>query len=100
MNTITPAELRLKLSEKGTYLFLIDVRDANEHKRFNIGGLHIPLEEIIEKHKMIESEKPVIIYCKMGIRSIIAIQRLEEKYGFTNLYNLSGGMDAWMKNPE
>ncbi|MFM7839571.1 MAG: rhodanese-like domain-containing protein [Chitinophagaceae bacterium] len=35
------------------------------------------------------------MYCKMGIRSHIAIQRLEDKFGFTNLINLKGGLHAW-----
>ena len=42
-------------------------------------------------------DKPVIFYCEKGIRSIIIIQRLEDKYGFTNLVNLTGGMQAWKK---
>jgi rhodanese-related sulfurtransferase len=32
------------------------------------------------------------------VRSQIAIQRLEDKFGFTNLINLSGGMYAWKKS--
>jgi adenylyltransferase/sulfurtransferase len=45
----------------------------------------------------ISTNKPVIVYCKKGIRSQIAIQRLEEKFQFSNLINLSGGLDAWLK---
>jgi rhodanese-related sulfurtransferase len=42
-------------------------------------------------------DKPVIVYCKKGVRSQIAIQRLEDKFGFNNLINLKGGIDAWKK---
>jgi adenylyltransferase/sulfurtransferase len=45
----------------------------------------------------IPRDKEVIFYCKMGIRSQIAIQRLQERFGFTNLVNLQGGMEAWKK---
>ena len=45
----------------------------------------------------IEKEIPVILYCQKGIRSHIAIQRLENKFPFENLYNLIGGMDEWKK---
>jgi rhodanese-related sulfurtransferase len=38
-----------------------------------------------------------VLYCAKGIRSAMVIQRLEEKYGYTNLVNLSGGMYAWRK---
>ena len=96
MNTITPAELKKKL-ESSQPLHLIDVREPNEHEMYNIGGTLIPLDEIIDPSKKIPKDIPVVLYCKMGIRSQIAIQRLEEKYGFTNLVNLQGGMERWKK---
>jgi adenylyltransferase/sulfurtransferase len=43
----------------------------------------------------IPRDQPVIIYCRKGIRSQIAIQRLEEKFAFTNLFNLQGGLEKW-----
>jgi sulfur-carrier protein adenylyltransferase/sulfurtransferase len=39
----------------------------------------------------------VIVHCKVGGRSAKAIQELEEKYGFTNLYNLKGGILSWIE---
>jgi len=38
-----------------------------------------------------------VLYCQKGIRSMIVIQRLSEKFGYQNLINLQGGMDAWLK---
>ena len=96
MNQITPAELRKRLHEEQR-LHLIDVREPAEHTDFNIGGILIPLGEILEHHASIPLDIPVIIYCKMGIRSQIAIQRLEQKFGFTNLLNLQGGMERWKR---
>ena len=58
-------------------------------------GTLVPLSEILDHAGQIDKEKPVILYCKMGIRSHIAIQRLEDKFGFTNLINLKGGLHAW-----
>lgn len=71
---------------------LIDVREQSEHQLFNIGGSLIPLGEIMRNVADIETNKPVILYCKRGIRSQIAIQKLERKYDFDNLYNLQGGI--------
>lgn len=79
-------------------VFLLDVREVDEHADFNIGGTLIPLGEILLKHELISADQTVIVYCKKGIRSQIAIQRLEEKFGFTNLVNLKGGIDDWKKN--
>jgi adenylyltransferase/sulfurtransferase len=96
MNTITPAELKEKLDNLQP-VQLIDVREQHEHNKFNIGGSLIPLGEILNQGNIIKKDIPVVFYCKLGIRSQIAIQRLEEKYGFTNLFNLQGGMNRWKK---
>ena len=53
--------------------------------------------EIVQQAAKIATGKPVIIYCHHGIRSQIAIQRLQEKFQFTNLINLIGGTAAWEK---
>lgn len=99
MNTLSPAELKERLKSRQT-LQLIDVREPYEHDLYNIGGTLIPLAEIIENRDAIRKDVPVVFYCKMGIRSHIAIQKLEEKFGFTNLYNLQGGMERWRKENE
>jgi rhodanese-related sulfurtransferase len=83
--------------ESGRQFQLVDVREAAEHDAFNIGGELIPLSELFEHANKIAFDKPVIIYCKMGIRSQIAIQRLEERFGYTNLINLQGGLESWKK---
>lgn len=76
---------------------LIDVREDIEHEYFNIGGQLIPLSDVIRSSNQFSTEKPVIIYCKRGIRSQIAIQKLEQRFGFDNLYNLDGGIYELMK---
>jgi rhodanese-related sulfurtransferase len=92
---ITAAELREKMQEGSIHL--LDVRESYEHEEFNIGGQLIPLDEIMAHSQQIPRDKPVIVYCKKGIRSQIAIQRLQDKFGFSNLVNLKGGMEAWKK---
>lgn len=96
MQNISPAELYQKLSNKED-IILIDVREPDEHEAFNIGGHLISLADIMSHANEIPKDKPVVLYCKMGIRSKIAIQRLSDKYSFTNLVNLTGGMEAWKK---
>ena len=72
---------------------LLDVRETFEHEHFNIGGLNIPLGELSNELQQIPSDKTIVVYCAKGIRSVIAIQKLESK-GYANLYNLSGGVYA------
>ena len=94
MKQISKRQLQKKLTEDDE-LFLLDVREELEHEEFNIGGTLIPLAEVIGKASEIPMDRPVVVYCRKGIRSQIAIQRLEEKFGFTNLLNLDGGIEQW-----
>jgi rhodanese-related sulfurtransferase len=93
---ITAAALAQLVKEDAT-IQLIDVREDHEHHEYNIGGLRLPLSSITQNIHLIEKKNPVIVYCRKGIRSQIAIQRLEQKYPFSNLINLEGGMESWKK---
>ena len=90
MTSITLPELQQKLNANEP-LVLIDVREQWERDADNIGGIHIPMGELMERMDEIPKDVPVVLYCKKGIRSQIAIQRLEEK-GFKNLINLISGL--------
>ena len=94
MNEISAIELRRRL-RAGEAIELIDVREAYEHDEYNIGGSLMPLSSLMEHAMNIPKDKPVILYCKKGIRSMIAIQRLSERSGYQNLVNLKGGLDAY-----
>jgi sulfur-carrier protein adenylyltransferase/sulfurtransferase len=75
---------------------LIDVREKHEYETRNIGGELIPLSEL-EKHlPKISRDKTVVIHCQSGVRSQKAIKILQEKFGFTNLVNLTGGINKIM----
>jgi adenylyltransferase/sulfurtransferase len=92
---ITPAAL-YELQVKGEPFQLIDVREPYEYDIVNIGAELMPLATVAEQADKISKDKPVIVHCKMGGRSAKAIRELEEKYGFTNLYNLKGGIIAYI----
>ncbi|MBA4853186.1 molybdopterin-synthase adenylyltransferase MoeB [Emticicia sp. BO119] len=73
---------------------LIDVREEYEFEMHNIGGELMPLSEI-EKHiPKIRRDKTVVIHCQSGIRSQRAIDLLQERFGYTNLLNFAGGLNA------
>ena len=61
---------------------------------YNIGGIHIPMGELMSSLEQLPKDKDVVLYCEKGIRSVIAIQRLETA-GLHNLINLAVGMKAW-----
>jgi adenylyltransferase/sulfurtransferase len=93
MKELSAAELRDWI-KVGVKCLLVDVREDFEHEHYNIGGRLIPLGELMGRAGELPQDLPVVVYCEKGIRSVIAIQRLEG-VGFGNLYNLSGGMKAW-----
>lgn len=96
MQNITVEELKARM-DAGEKLNLIDVREDNERAEFNIGGTHFRLRRIqdmaIEELEPLKNEE-VICYCRSGNRSGMACLMLEHM-GFTNTYNVIGGMVDW-----
>jgi len=81
---------------KGEPFQLIDVREPHEYDIVNIGGELIPLGTVSEHSGEIDRDRKVVVHCKVGGRSAKAIRELEEKFGYTNLYNLKGGILAYI----
>lgn len=80
-------------NREGRPYLLIDVRETFEHEADNIGGKNIPMNALSGAAERLPKDADIVLYCAKGIRSVIAIQRLQSK-GFSRLYNLSGGMAA------
>ena len=95
LKEITAKEL-YDLQVKGDPFQIIDVREPHEYDIVNIGAELIPLATVADNSDRIDRDKKVIVHCKMGGRSAKAIRELEEKFGFTNLYNLKGGILAYI----
>jgi rhodanese-related sulfurtransferase len=96
MQNITATEVKERL-EKGEKLNLVDVREPAENAEFNIGGILLPLGQIVGMElEPIEDlkDEEVILYCRSGNRSGQACMYLEMN-GFTNVKNLAGGMNEW-----
>lgn len=93
MKEISVQELKEK-QDSGEDFQLIDVREDFEYEMSNLGGELIPLGGILIEADKIDKTKPVVVMCRSGKRSAAAIMQLEQQ-GFTNLYNLKGGILAW-----
>jgi adenylyltransferase/sulfurtransferase len=83
------------LKDSGEDFQLIDVREPYEYEIANMGGVLLPLGQIEEHVDQIVSGKKVVVHCRSGARSAKAILALEKKFGFSNLYNLKGGILAY-----
>jgi len=93
MKEITALELK-KLKDNKANFQLIDVREDYELEICEIGAEHIPMGDIMSNLDKISKTQQVIIHCKSGARSGAICQALE-KEGFTNVYNLKGGIIGW-----
>ena len=96
MKEVTVQELKKLLDSKAD-VQLIDVREPHEYDFCNLEGELIPMADVPHVVDRIARDKQVIIHCRSGKRSGDIIQWLEKNKGFTNLYNLKGGILAWAK---
>lgn len=95
MKEITATELKRLMDENKDFQ-LIDVREQYEFDEANINGDLIPMGEVMDNIDKIDRDKQVIIHCRSGKRSATVISALESQHGFTNLYNLKGGILAYI----
>jgi rhodanese-related sulfurtransferase/rubrerythrin len=80
--------------EEGAYT-LLDVRQPGEYEIEHIPGARlIPLPGLKDDRSQLDSQKPVVVYCAVGGRSLAAAQLLSG-LGFNEIYNLRGGIKAW-----
>ena len=93
MNEITVQDLKKMIDNKEDFQ-LIDVRETFEYEMSNLNGLNIPLAGLLLEADKVSKDKPVIMQCRSGARSAAALNQLEQ-LGYTNLYNLKGGILAW-----
>jgi len=78
-----------------TEAVFLDVRENWEKPRISSKGLlEIPLDQLENRVKEIPKNKQVIVFCKSGGRSKIAIHLLTKHFGFKNLYNLKDGLKS------
>lgn len=96
MKEITVQELK-KLVDSKVDFQLVDVREEHEFDEANLKGLLIPLGDILDRASEVDKTKQVVIHCRSGKRSATAIQALETQLGYTNLYNLKGGILAYIE---
>lgn len=76
---------------------MIDVREPFERAEASIAGTtHIPLGELLERLGELPRDRPLILQCRSGNRSHGAAEALQAS-GFSDVYNLSGGIIAWAR---
>jgi molybdopterin/thiamine biosynthesis adenylyltransferase/rhodanese-related sulfurtransferase len=91
---ISVTQLKTKMAEGSTFVIL-DVREPFEYDIARIDGSKlIPLGELADRLDELQPEQEIIAVCKSGTRSAHAVELLQRS-GFTNSFNLDGGVNAW-----
>lgn len=90
---LSPAALKAKL-DAGEIKELIDVRTPEERARATIEGSRLLDDETMRYLEQIDVTTPIAFYCHHGSRSQAAAEHFRDR-GFRNVYNLTGGIEAW-----
>jgi hydroxyacylglutathione hydrolase len=98
--TETPQLSSIQLHDalrRGDGLQVLDVRTQDEWEAGHVeGALHIPGNELQDRAGELPKDGMLAILCGSGYRSTVAASVLERS-GFTNVVNVTGGMEAWRK---
>ena len=86
-------------TQNNDQIILLDSREPREfkvshiNKAICVGYDHFNIKETIQKIPANKNTK-IIVYCSLGIRSEDIAEKLKE-IGYTNIYNLYGGIFEW-----
>ncbi len=92
---IEVSELNELLNDEHKQVDIFDLRSSHEVTKGSIPrAQHMPLHIIPGKVAELSGERPIILFCHQGTRSMQACQYLQQA-GFDNVYTLRGGFNAW-----
>jgi rhodanese-related sulfurtransferase len=76
---------------------LLDVREPWEHQICAIAGSRLlPMQALPAEAEQLDAARPIVCICHHGARSAHVAMWLT-RLGFAEVYNLSGGVDAWAR---
>jgi phage shock protein E len=78
-------------------IVLIDVRTPEEFMQGHLDGaklINFYDAKFQEEVKKLDTAKKYVVYCRSGGRSAKSVNAMK-KLGFTEVYNMSGGVLAW-----
>ncbi len=83
------------MMERGDPFELIDVRTEEERAIAKIEGSRLLDQECYAYLLSLDRSTTIVFHCHHGIRSQAAAEHFLNKERFRDLYNLSGGIEAW-----
>lgn len=93
--TISPADAARLLQDGAT---LVDVREADERARVHVpGSQHLPLSQLGQAQLAAAEGRPVLFYCRSGMRTQANADQLAAKAGSCQAFIVEGGIEAWKR---
>lgn len=93
---LAPWELNERM-QHGEKFILMDVRRELERQISKVpGSISVDMDRLEEFVIGLDRTAPTVMICRTGKRSARAVRALE-KAGFTNVFNLRGGINAWAR---
>ena len=94
----SPQDLKEYLDQADTKPVLLDVREPWEYQRCHIpDSTLIPMRQIPNVLNDFDLDQKIVVICHHGIRSR-AVANYLAQHNFTNVINLSTGIDGWAKH--
>lgn len=96
---VSPGRVKAMLQSEAPALLLIDCREESEWRIARIVGARlIPLAEIAARlddiaDELAEEERPVVVHCHHGVRSLKAAMLLRQRG--IQAWSMAGGIDRW-----
>ena len=96
MNHIDVLKLKSML-DNGDEVQIVDIREDYElETEGKIGGVHIPMGDLMDRIGELKEDIPVVFHCRSGKRSENMLNFLKMKKLYAdNYFNLVGGITAW-----
>lgn len=80
---------------QGESIQLIDVRDPVEQQVSALPeARNVPLERLGQRIRDLDPNQKYVLFCRTGVRSARGVNLLVEA-GFSQVFNLTGGLNAW-----
>ncbi|MDB9964403.1 rhodanese-like domain-containing protein [Vicingaceae bacterium] len=75
--------------------FILDVREEYEFEDVNIGGVNMPMGEVLAHIEELKEKGNIYLICKSGKRSRAVAYHLSKELDNCNVYSCIGGIDAY-----
>lgn len=94
---LEPQQLLDKVNNEDVHF--VDVRTPMEFNQGHIEGainIDFMANDFADQLKQLDTDKPIVIYCRTGRRSGLTTRTLVE-IGFKDIYDLKGGTISWQR---